>query len=452
MGALKVDRSIINSLESSIRLKGVREDDEFVLDIFQERKRTFRLKRTKYKIMTSGKFCFDFSLAEINLPVFGSSSAEYEISLIHHFKSQDFNEKSRYLMKSLSESPFRLNGVQCFEAFLERGDVVDIGFNRIHFLRPKNHLKMSKDEKNDSIILTPEILQSQLNIMIEGETGSGKTTLAKTIHHQSERSGRFVHLNISSFASGLIESELFGHVKGAFTGAINEKRGAILEAHKGTLFLDEIDSLSVELQTKLLLFLDNYEVRAVGGSAFQKADVRLIFASGTKMKTLIQTQQMRKDFYYRMTSGVVVSLKSLRDTPSQIKEICLEFEKNNLVILCEDLIKYYQDCQWPGNIRQLLSHLNKKKILSLGKKIILDHLDYDLLKDKGEVGGFEAHQLKPLEEIKMDYCLNVYMKTDKNYARASKLLDISPNTLKSLLLNREKVMSLRDHEVVDINL
>jgi transcriptional regulator of acetoin/glycerol metabolism len=358
MGALVISRSIIHSLESSIGLKGVREDDEFMLDLFQERRRVFRLKRTKYKIVTAPKFYFDFASAEIHLPVFGSAQSEFELALVQHSGSTEYNEKSRYLIKSLGESPFRLNGVQCFEAFIERGDVIDIGFNRIKFLRPKSHLKISEKAKSVIDLLTEEMIKSPLNIMIEGETGTGKTTLAKTIHEESARSGRFIHLNLSSFAPSLIESELFGHVKGAFTGAITEKRGAILEAHKGTLFLDEIDSLSLELQTKLLLFLDNYEVRAVGGSTTQKADVRLIFASGTKMKQLIQKQKMRRDFYYRLTSGVVVTLENLRDNPAKISEFCLEFEKQNLTILCEDLIKYYQECPWPGNIRQLLSHLN----------------------------------------------------------------------------------------------
>ncbi|MFA6236688.1 MAG: sigma 54-interacting transcriptional regulator [Bacteriovorax sp.] len=448
MGAKNYERSVINTLESSIGLKGVREDDEFSLDLFQDRRRTFRLKRTKYKISTSSKFAFDFTTAEIYLPVFEAQKAEYELKLVQHFTSSVFNEKSRYLIKSLGAIPFRLNGVQCFEAFLERGDVVDIGFNRIHFLRPKSHLKISEEQK----LLSDEVIKSPLNIVIEGETGTGKTTLARMVHEESGRNGRFIHLNLSSFVPGLIESELFGHVKGAFTGAVVEKRGAILEANRGTLFLDEIDSLSLELQTKLLLFLDNHEVRPVGGSTTQKADVRLIFASGTRLVKLVDQLKMRRDFYYRLTSGVVLTLTSLRDQPQKIRELSLEFEKQNCIIISEALLEYYQQCPWPGNIRQLNSHLQKKKILSNGKKIILDTTDHDLLNDKARASGFETHQLKTLEEIKMDYCLNVYMKADKNYLKASKILDISPNTLKSLLNNRNKVTDSGSHEVVDINL
>ncbi len=439
MGERNLDRLITHSLESSIGLRGVREDDEFTLDIFQERKRTLRLKRFKYHIRTALSFSFDGTTGEIHLPVFDKEFHEYELQLIKNTTSHDFDEKSRFLLRSLGKFPFRLNGVHSFEAFIERGDVVDIGFNSIHFLRPHTHLKLSTEEN----LISTDMIRSPLNIMIEGETGTGKTTLAKAIHEESNRIGKFIHLNLSSFSPGLIESELFGHVKGAFTGAIVEKKGAILEANKGTLFLDEIDSLSIELQTKLLLFLDNHEVRAVGGSNAQKADVRILFASGTKMKKLIAEEKMRRDFYYRLTSGIVVSLDSLRDKPDKIRDFCLEFEKNNFCVISEELLQFYTECSWPGNIRQLLSHLKKKKILSGGKKIILDKSDYSLLEDMGHATNLENHQLKSLEQVKMDYCLSIFNKSDKNITRASKLLEISPNTLKAMLGNRETLSVLK---------
>ncbi len=444
MEAIKIERSILNSLENSVGLSGVREDDEVNLDLFQEKAKNFRLKRTKYKIITGSKFDFDFSKAEICLPIFDQTVNEFELLLIKHYCANDFNAKSRYLLRSVGPTPFRLNGGSTFEAFLERGDIVEIGFNRIQFLRPKRHLKLA----DDSTYLPDEVIKSNLSVMIEGETGTGKTTLAKQIHESSNRGGRFIHLNLSSFAPNLIESELFGHVKGAFTGAVNEKKGAILEAHKGTLFLDEIDSLSIELQTKLLLFLDSHEVRAVGGGTSLHSDVRLIFASGAKLTQLLKEARMRRDFYFRLTTGVVLLLPGIRNNPEKIKSICLDFENKNFVIFSEELLKFYQECPWPGNIRQLVSHLMKKKVLANGKKIIIDKIDFDLLEDNLSVSGFDSTMFKPLESIKMDYCLNVFIKMDKNITKASKVLEISPNTLKALLANRNK---LRSHEIVDIN-
>src|SRR5690606_12983163 len=121
-----------------------------------------------------------------------------------------------------------------------------------------------------------KIIQSNLPILIEGETGTGKTTLAKSIHQMSERSGEFVHVNLSAFSENLMESELFGHLKGAFTGAYNDKKGAIERANNGTLFLDEIDSTSIAVQTKLLLFLDNYKLSPVGSGVMKKINCRIL--------------------------------------------------------------------------------------------------------------------------------------------------------------------------------
>jgi transcriptional regulator of acetoin/glycerol metabolism len=440
MEALRQERVITPNLESSIGLNGVRENDEFIMEIFQERKKSFRLNRTRYKIMTAAKYEFDISKTEIKLPCFGKDEGVYELVLVSSLSPNRHNEKSRYLFRSLGKSPFRLNGIHCFEAFLERGDIIDIGFNRIHFPRADftNH---------ESHKLSGKLIRSHISVLIEGETGTGKTTLAKTIHEESGRHGRFVHLNLSAFSPGLIESELFGHVKGAFTGAINPKRGAILEAHKGTLFLDEIDSLTLDLQTKLLLFLDNYEVRAVGGESVSKADVRMIFASGSKLSRRVEDSLMRKDFYYRLQAGCSVTLASLREKPFRILELCHAFESSEAVVFDKSLIEFFSTCAWPGNIRQLLSHLMKKKILSEGKKIVFDELDKELISDKAE--PVRLDKIQSLEKMKVNYCHDTFLKMDKNITRTAKLLELCPNTLKGYLsMKRDE---LRNHKVINVN-
>jgi sigma54-dependent transcription regulator len=439
MEALRQDRMIGPDLDSTIGHNGVRESDEFILDIFQERKKSYKLNRTKYKIICGKRFDFDFSKAIITMPVFSKHDASFELELIASTLSRSHNEKSRYLFRSLGEKAFRLNGIYCFEAFLERGDVLDIGFNRIHFPRPETL-------NNSDLQLSERLIKSPIAVLIEGETGTGKTTLAKKIHEESGRSGKFVHLNLSAFAPSLIESELFGHVKGAFTGAINSKRGAIMEAHKGTLFLDEIDSLTNDLQTKLLLFLDNYEVRSVGGESTTTADVRMIFASGSKLLTRVENNEMRKDFYYRLQSGCSVNLESLRSRPERIDYLCKDFERNHAVVFDKELINFYSTCAWPGNIRQLQSHLMKKKLLSDGKKLIFDDMDKELVMSKVKV---DSDNILPLEKIKIDYCHQVYLKMDRNITRTAKTLELCQNTLKSYLQKKEG--ELRGHQVIDIN-
>jgi hypothetical protein len=442
MEALRQERIITPNLESSIGLNGVRENDEFIIDIFQERKKTFKLNRTKYKIQSAAKFDFDFSNTEIKIPCFGKDEGTFELVLVSQSLLSRHNENSRYLLRSLGKTPFRLNGIHCFEAFLERGDIIDIGFNRIHF--PRVDFFVPNQQK-----LSDKLIRSHISVLIEGETGTGKTTLAKQIHEESGRHGRFVHLNLSAFSPGLIESELFGHVKGAFTGAVTGKRGAILEAHKGTLFLDEIDSLSLDLQTKLLLFLDNYEVRAVGGESTIKAEVRMIFASGSKLLKKVEKGEMRKDFYYRLQAGCSVGLRNLRENPERVRELCHSFENQEAVVIDKELLHFYMTSVWPGNIRQLQSHLTKKKILSEGKKIVFDEFDKELLNDKAESN---KDKIFPLEKMKLNYCHDVFIKLDKNITRTAKILELCPNTLKNYLHKREEyVVESRNHKVIHVN-
>ena len=432
----QTERVVLPLFDTSLGLNGVREDDEFILEAFQERKRTIRLKRLKYIFSISKKFSYDLSKSAFQLPCFDKSVSvdQFEMILLKAKHSSQHNDKSRYLFRSCDQTPFRINGTYCFEAFIERGDIIEIGFNRIQFLRSNTQLKMLKEK----LPLPSSIIESQLSLLIEGETGTGKTTLAKYVHEQSGRVGRFVHLNLSAFSTNLIESELFGHVKGAFTGANNSKTGAILEAHKGTLFLDEIDSLSLELQTKLLLFLDNFEVRAVGGNNSQKCDVRLIFASGRSLSKLVENEKMRQDFYFRLTSGSSVKLQSLNENPDKIVDICRQFEQENFVVLSDELINFYQRCKWPGNIRQLHSHLKKKLVLSNGKKMVQDNLDYDLLITPQLNLQNSNDKIKTLERIKQDYCQSLFIKFGSNTKNVAELLDISPNTLKAILNSCKK--------------
>ena len=157
------------------------------------------------------------------------------------------------------------------------------------------------------------LINSDLKILISGETGTGKSHLARKVHEKSGRLGEFVAINLSSFNPQLIESELFGHKKGSFTGAIHDKTGAFSMAKNGTLFLDEIDSLPLDLQTKLLTFIDNKKFRRVGDTKEESINTRLIFASGRPLEQLVEQGSFRKDLFFRLKSGHSVEMASLRN-------------------------------------------------------------------------------------------------------------------------------------------
>ena len=431
---------------NTVAKNGIREGDPFELLCFQERKKELKLNRKSYLFILGRKSEIDFLKCEFYIPHFRDASSRYSLELRELKMLIDGKTETitRYLLTSLDFIPFNLNGCFVYSAFLERGDVVAIGMNKINF--KKEFLKSQSLEVDSLRGLTVEMIKSNLPILLEGETGTGKTRLAKQIHDNSSRNGAFVHLNLSSFANSLIESEIFGHVKGAFTGALQPKKGALAEAHKGTLFLDEIDSLSLDIQTKLLLFLDNFEYRSVGGESSKKVDVRLIVASGKSLWDLVQVDLMRKDFYFRIASGAHIKMPKLGSNKILIRQIIDDFSNKESVVFSEDLIKFYTECQWPGNIRQLINHLSKKKVLSNGKKMSLGEEDYLLMNFVETVQSND--EISSLDKIKSDYCQKVFLRLNRNVTVTSKSLGISPNTLKSIL--RSKAL-LRNDNVINVN-
>lgn len=337
----------------------------------------------------------------------------------------------RYFLRSLTERPFWINGNWSFESFLERGDKIKIGHNLLEFGKDKS-IDMVKELFVNDLVIDTDLIRSTMTILLEGETGTGKTYWAKKIHEQSGVRGNFVHINLSSYPKELIESELFGHIKGAFTGATNRKEGALNHAHKGTLFLDEIDSLSKDIQTKLLLFLDSGKYRMIGSNKEYKVQTRLIVASGKNLKVLVSKNEMRDDFYYRISSGFTFNLKPIRDRENFIQKFIEVFSIKNKVIVSKDLIDFYQTLPWPGNIRQLEGHLNKKLITSPNKKLYFDDYDQKLIVQSSDLLNLQLENYT-LEELQKAYVQKIYHETGKDMSLSSRKLDISKKRLRKIL-------------------
>jgi transcriptional regulator of acetoin/glycerol metabolism len=407
---------------------GSRYHDTLRIFPLQGNNKFIKLKRTRYTIVSNEEFNFEVDGDHIHLP---SSTKELNLELTLCSNSSEHNDKSRYLLRSLNQSPFRINGTYSYEAFIERGDRVDIGSNRFNFEAQSNQFGF---DSNSEILGNRRLMRSSLSVLLEGDTGTGKTRLASKIHKCSERLGDFIHINLSSFSESLIESELFGHVKGSFTGAISDKSGAFVDAHGGTLFLDEIDSLSLALQTKLLLFLDSKEVRPVGGSKSKSVNVRIIFASGRNLKQLVSSGDMRSDFYYRISSGVCTRLPSLSGNPTRIRELCLEVSSELEVYIPRSLTHFYENLKWPGNVRQLMGHIRKKAILSKSGKLLFDKLDEELIQAELLDSNITSNkEFISLDELKRKYAYSVYQKLDQNISSAANALHITGNTLRAMI-------------------
>ena len=226
-----------------------------------------------------------------------------------------------------------------------------------------------------------QIIPNNTPLLILGETGVGKEHLAKTIHAESLRSkGPFIPVNIAGIPEQLLESELFGHEQGAFTGAIRSRRGAFEMAHNGTIFLDEIGEMPLHLQSKLLRVLQDYELRPIGGEKAIWVDVRVIAATNRNIEEEVNKGTFRKDLFYRL-NVVTLTIPSLRERSEDIPALSKNFidfyrrkYAKKIFGISDTAMNALCSYDWPGNIRELMNVLERTVILCKGNTITLDHL------------------------------------------------------------------------------
>ncbi|MFW9805093.1 MAG: sigma-54 interaction domain-containing protein, partial [Candidatus Thorarchaeota archaeon] len=276
-----------------------------------------------------------------------------------------------------------------------------------------------------------KIAPTDSNVLIQGESGTGKELAANYIWKKSKRrTNPFIALNCSTFAENLMESELFGHEKGAFTDAYKVKHGLVEAADEGTLFLDEIGEMPAGLQAKLLRFLDAGEFRRVGGNKNLKSDVRVIAATNKDLEGLVGEGSFREDLYYRL-NVIKVELPPLRERKDDIVPLANYFlekytKKNTKNIKGFDggSIQLLSGYDWPGNIRELENVIERAVILCGTDTITSDDFvisSKPTLTDQGE--------FPQLKDIEKEYILKVLEKTGWNRSKASKLLGLDRKTL-----------------------
>jgi transcriptional regulator with PAS, ATPase and Fis domain len=229
--------------------------------------------------------------------------------------------------------------------------------------------------------VTRQVSKSQASVLLLGETGTGKELIARAVHELSNRSQRaFVRVNCGALSESLLESELFGHVRGAFTGAIDNRTGRFEAAHKGTIFLDEINSTTPHLQVKLLRVLQEREFERVGDTKTQHVDCRVIAASNRDLLTLSAEGRFREDLYYRL-NVVPIFLPPLRDRREDIPELVTHFlalynEQNDryVVHIQPRAMEALQQYSWPGNVRELQNYVERAVVMAQGDELTLDLL------------------------------------------------------------------------------
>lgn len=280
-------------------------------------------------------------------------------------------------------------------------------------------------------------------VHIYGETGTGKELVAEAIHGESRRSGApFVPINCGALPAGLIESELFGHVKGAFTGAVRDKKGRFELADSGTLFLDEIAELPKDLQVKILRFLQTGKFERVGGEATVSVNVRVISATNQDLKDAVQNGAFREDLYYRL-NVIPINLPPLRerknDIPLLTNHFLDRFTRENSGItprsVSREAMSLLMDYHWPGNVRQLQNVLQYAIVKSVGKVIRPPHLPPELRSE--EEKSPKKGPSRKLDERAVRRALE---KTGGNKVRAAKLLGVGRATLYRFLVDHPDVI------------
>jgi two-component system, NtrC family, response regulator len=285
----------------------------------------------------------------------------------------------------------------------------------------------------EAVSLARKVAGTEATVLLIGETGTGKEVFAQAIHGGSKRSNKpFVAVNCSTFSKELLESELFGHKEGSFTGATKDKRGLIEEANTGTLFLDEIGEMHIDLQAKLLRVLETREYMKVGDTKPMKADVRIIAATNKMLLNEVETGKFREDLFYRLNAFTII-LPPLRERKSDIPvlvkhflEIYSEKINPNIKSYSKEFLDALKKHEWKGNIRELKNIIERSLIITSGTELTAADLPLEFSLNETKNTGLSAFDLASVEKLHIQRVLN---HTRNNKTETARLLNIGLSTL-----------------------
>lgn len=383
----------------------------------------------------------------------------------------EFGATGYRLRDENSKNGIYIGDIRVFDAVISDRTEFALGKTRILFSRSSETIniqiatsgrfgKLLGDslEMREVFAMLKKVAPTDSNILIQGESGTGKELVAEALHQCSNRArGPFIVFDCSAVPAELIESELFGHVKGAFTGAVRDRTGAIAEADGGTLFLDEIGELPIDMQPKLLRALEGREVRPVGGSKVTKVNFRLVAATNKFLEQEITAGHFRADLFYRI--GVItVSLPPLRRRPQDIPGLVNHFldeiatrEGGSKVRLSWETMEKLKKHPWPGNVRELKNFVERSLILSgaltgtpraldlpaplTGPVVLPDHGEDAMHLNLDAPFKFEKDRI--VDEFQRKYFTKLLKQTDGNISKAARIAGIHRKSLEYLLKNMD---------------
>ncbi|MEE9501858.1 MAG: sigma-54 dependent transcriptional regulator [Candidatus Aminicenantaceae bacterium] len=273
------------------------------------------------------------------------------------------------------------------------------------------------------------VAPTNATVLISGETGTGKEVVARAVHHQSKRRSKpFIATSCAALPESLLESELFGHEKGSFTGAVERKKGKFEAADKGTLFLDEICEINANTQVHLLRALEEKKITRIGSNEEIDVDARIITATNKDLRSMVLEGQFREDLYYRL-KVVTINLPALKDRKEDILPLAEHFLKKyaeenskDVINLSPEVIEFMLNYSWPGNVRELENMIEHGVILSTSNAVMMAELPQDIIHPT-------PTEEKTIEAVTKVHILNVLEETKGNISEAAKILGIQRMTL-----------------------
>ncbi|HXU11237.1 MAG TPA: sigma 54-interacting transcriptional regulator, partial [Candidatus Binatia bacterium] len=353
---------------------------------------------------------------------------------------------ARVLVRDLdSTNGTFVNGTRVTSAEIRPGTLLGMGSARLHVFEEGADAEDAILGESEAIErLKREIAKlaaARLPVLIHGETGTGKELVALALHRLSGRRGGFVPLNCGSIARELVESELFGHERGAFTGAVAQKPGRLEVADGGTVFLDEIGEMTPALQAKLLRVLQEQEFERVGGTRPIKVDVRVVAATNRDLKEMTRAGTFREDLFYRINVAALEmpSLAARRDDiPLLARYFASKYAarcNRHVVGFTQEAIDALMACAWPGNVRELENAIERAVVLGSSEVLRPEDLPESVLEAAPAAGPAASRYHEAILEAKKDIILKAFKEAGGNYVETARLLDVHPNYLHRLVRN-----------------
>lgn len=428
---------------------------------------TLILSKCKLLIMDGTNAGKEFIIDRANIAIGSDPEADLVLNdeTVSRRHAEIVKSKDGYVLRDLnSTNGTFVDSLRVKEIFVSPGATIRFGKSRVKFLPQEEKIEIypSKKDKFDNIIgkslelrkvygMIEKVAPTNVSALIIGETGTGKELVAQAIHAHSKRSAKpFVVFDCSSVQPNLIESELFGHERGAFTGATTTRQGAFEVANGGTIFLDELGELGMDMQPKLLRALEQGEVKRVGSDHPRRVDVRLIAATNRNLKEEVKKGRFREDLYFRI-SVVQVTLPPLRKRLDDLEALVQHFiERNNkggaernknVSSVSADALLALREYHWPGNVRELKNVIDRAVSFCEGAVLMPADLP-EYLREKttsstsprirGDVPFKDAKELW-LESFEKDYLIDLLKRNDFNISKAAKQAGIDRKSVQRLL-------------------